>query len=265
MPMRLYVSGSGETFRFVTAKNMMSARRKIGVGARTPNADDCRRVWLQGKIYELSEAELQKKYHVGRQTAAQWRYKGGEDLPTASEHKMRTKVEAVYAALTSMSKPSALAVADAANTSAKLARIMAEKMGVPLRSRRRMPSDEELIELQRGCTWQELAIKTGLRLCTLRSYIYARPELSDAMRAVRKPTITGQEAHGSFPREKVRELYLTGASAHLIAETLHVEQMTVRYWINKWKKEAADEKSRDGREAGSAVGGSDEWYQREQG
>lgn len=265
MPMRLYVAGEGESFRFDTAKSRVAAQRKLGSDVRTPNPDDCRQVWLQGRLYEMTAKEIQDRFHVSRQTVANWRARGGDGLMTASEHKMRVKVEAAQKALTSIEQPSAAQVAAVANLSIKLARQMANKLGVKLRGHRRMPSDEQLIELQRGCTWQELAAKSGMRLSTLRTYIYARPALSEAMRAVRKPAATGPSAHGTFPREKVRELYLKGVTPHVIAEELLVEQMTVRYWINKWRQEEDNAQARDGREVGGSVGGSHEGNQRQPG
>lgn len=257
MRMRLYVAGEGDTFRFATAKSALSAKRKLGKDIRNPSADDCRQVWLQGRIYELTSTQLRKQFGVSRQTAANWRHKGGEDLPTAAEYQAKSKITAIETALTQPAPASATSVAVSTKASVRLVRQYAEKLGVQFQPKRRMPSDEELIELQRDCTWQDLAIKTGLRLSSLRNYIYSNPQLSEALRAVRKPTLVGPAAHGTFPKEKVREMHLNGMSPHIIAETLHLEQMTVRYWIKKWQKEKSREKSANQRAADSVVGGSD--------
>lgn len=262
---RLYVSGSGDKFRFVTASTIKAARKRIGVNAHTASDEECREVWLRGRLYEMTSKELQKKFQVTRQAVANWRQRGGADLPTCAEHQLKRKLEALHMALVEMKHPSANELAEVAHTSPHLAHEMAKRLGIVLRGHRRMPSDEELVELQRDCTWQELAAKTGMRLSTLRNYIYKKPELSKALKAVRKPALSGPAAHGTFPREKVRELYLSGLNAHQISESLLLEQMTVRYWINKWRQEAeANEENSDGRAAGGPVGGSDEGDQREQ-
>ena len=251
---RLYVVGEEENFRFVTAENLTAARMRLGPDARIPNDDDVRKAWIVGEFHEKTPAVLRKLYGVSRQTISNWRARGGRDLPTFRKHTKRTKLASVHKVLTSTKRPTASHVASLTHSSVKLVTTLAEKLGIKLRGHRRMPEDAELIELQKGCTWHDLAIKTGLRISTLRNYVYARPELSKALRAVRKPSLTGPNAHGTFPKEKVRKMHLTGMTAHAIAETLRVEQMTVRYWIRKWSREAANDQSGDGREAGSAVG-----------
>jgi transposase len=257
MPNRLYVAGEGELIRFTTANNMEAAKEKLGDAARTPNDDDCRHVWIVGQFHLLSSEELQEKYGVSRQAAANWRERGGPGLVTRREHSTKSKVAAMHQILTTQKRITAAQVAKQVHGSSRLVVELANQLGVSLaKGHRRMPEDADLVELQRGCTWQEFATKTGLRLSTLRNYIYARPELAKALKDVRKPTVTGPAAHGTFPKEKALAMHLKGMTPHKIAETLRVEQMTVRYWIRKWSQEASDDQSSDGREAGGAVGGS---------
>lgn len=256
--MRLYVSGSGSFTKWATANTLQEAQQKLGPTTRTADDDDCRAVWMTERVFEMSEQEIREKFGVTRQTADLWRRRGGSDLPMRQGNHSIRAVRRILKALDDdlgNSKTKFRIMKDA-RVSAKTVEAFAEKMNYQLAPSKRRPSDEELIELQRGRTWHELANVVGIKLCSLRHYVYSKPELSKALRAVRASRTSGLAAHGLIPIEKIRELYEEGVSAYRISILLQLEQMTVRYWIRKWTKEDKNEQASQRRKTPAAVAGS---------
>lgn len=267
MARRLYVAWQGDELNYCTAESIEDARATLGIMARTPDPDDLRLVWKLAKLDKLSSAEVRERFGVSRQTVDNWwRKAGGKtskgELRRRSERVNMDREARVRQVINKLKKTNgrvvATDVARLANTSIDLVRHVADKMQVELASWQRRPTDEELIELAKGRTWPELAEATGLRLSTLRSYIYARPELSKAIREVRVSRTCGPKSHGKIDPENLRRLHSKGLSAYAISVQLGVENMVVRYWIAKLALGGPNEsRASNDRTPRHAVGSSD--------
>lgn len=267
MARRLYVAYQGDDLTYCTAESIAEAREILGIMARTPDPDDLRIVWKLAKLDTLSSAKVRELFGVSRQTVDNWwRKAGGKtskgELRRRSERVNMEREARIRQVLHKLKRANqrivATDVAKMANTSLDMVRHVADKMQLELSSWHRRPSDAELIELAKGKTWPELAAATGLRLSTLRSYIYARPELSKAIREVRAARTCGPKSHGKIDPEKLRRLHSKGLSAYAISVQLGVENMVVRYWIKKLALGGPNEPHASNRRtARHAVGSSD--------
>lgn len=256
---RLYVAGQGETMTYCTAANFEAGKLILGEGCRRPDPDDVRMVWKLAKLESMSFAEVREKFGVSRQTVdGWWRKAGGRGLQRRRERIEQDRATRVRAALLKHKGKAASRIALIANASVEDVRAMAEKLNIQLPAWHRRPSDEELVEIAKGKTWPEFAAAVGLRVSTLRAYVYSRPELSAKLREVRVSRRTGLKAPVRIDPLKVKRLHKKGLSAYAISLQLGVEQMAVRYWIQKLALGGPnDSKTRNRRTAGPAVGSSD--------
>lgn len=249
---RLYVAGQGQDMTYCTAPCFEAAKSILGEGCRRPDPDDVRLFWTLAKIDTLSAEAIREQFGVSRQTVdGWWRKAGGAGLPRRREFRQQDRALRIRTALRKTKSATASGVARAVGASLEEVREIAKSMKVPLRTWHRRPSDDELVEIAKGKTWPELAEAVGLRITTLRAYIYARPELSARIREVRA---SRRAQPRSIDPQKVKRLHLKGLSAYAISIKLGVEQMAVRYWIKRLAlggpREAA---TSDRRKAGPAV------------
>lgn len=253
MPRRLYVTGSGESLEFCIVDSLEDAKLTLGATCRLPDPDDLRIVWQKARLGEIPGAEITARYGVSRQTVDNWwRKAGGEGLLRRSDQQELERVERVKRTLLKLNGRRLTVVAKAAHVSPELVRDVANDMGITLPKWHRRPSDEELIELASGKTWMEFAEVAGLKLSTLRAYIYARPALSDAISKVRASAARGRKP-GKIDPQKVLQLYQEGLSAYKIAQLLKVEQMSIRHWIKRLTAEGANDQTRNERAATDSV------------
>lgn len=256
--MRLYVTGKGVLIEWTITNSLKEAREKLGAEARVATDEDCRYVYTKARFWEIPSDQIRERLGVSRQAVDGWRKRGGMDIPTRTQVRESTRNKRIREVLAKKEKISARDLAITANVNYKKVKDYAERAGLELTKWKRRPSDEELIEMQRGRTWRELADALGLRLSTLRTYIYRNKELSAALAAVRKKALTGKPAQKTLDTAAIRALYDKGMTPYMISETLKVEQMSVRYWTRRWKKEeeAANDKARNKRKAARPVEGS---------
>lgn len=256
--MRLYVTGKGVLIEWTITNSLKEAREKLGEEARVATDEDCRYVYTKARFWEIPSDQIRERLGVSRQAVDGWRKRGGMDIPTRTQVRESTRNKRIREVLAKKEKISARDLAITANVNYKKVKDYAERAGLELTKWKRRPSDEELIEMQRGRTWRELADALGLRLSTLRTYIYRNKALSAALAAVRKKALTGKPAQKTLDTAAIRALYDKGMTPYMISETLKVEQMSVRYWTRRWKKEeeAANDKARNKRKAARPVEGS---------
>lgn len=257
MSRRLYVAGEGDSLIYCTAASAEDARLTLGPACRTPDPDDLRVVWRMAKMESLSKDEIREKFGVSRQTVDNWwrRAGGAGQLPRRSEFRARDRVARIQKGILSMPEKGATLVARSLGTTAESVREVASAIGVKLPTWKKRPSDRELVEIAKGKTWLEFADAVGLKLATLRNYIYARPKLSRAIRKVRAPLESGSRAHGKISPEKVIELHSEGHSAYRISQILRVEQMAVRHWLKRLSPEGSDAHANDQGATASSVAG----------
>lgn len=254
MARRLYVYGVGDSMIYCTASSREEAQAQLGVDVRCPDPDDVRNFWRLARVSELTGQEIREQFGVSRQTICNWWHKaGGGDLPRRADHLEKERTDKLRKVLLTMQDKSATGVARKTNVTVSRVRKLAQDMGISLDKWQRRPSDAQLIEMAKGRTWMEFADAVGLRLSTLRTYVYARPELAKAIREVRAPARTGVYAHGKLDKEKVLQLRKEGHSAYMIAQILRVEQMSVRHLLRRLAQEEEDDSSRHKRKAASSV------------
>lgn len=241
MARRLYVAGSGKDLIYCTAETNEEAQLALGPGYRFPDPDDIRRVWELGKLDQMSSAEVYERLGVRRQTVDYWFRKAGGNLPRRRERLVQEREERIRELFMDRKRRrTATEIARLAGAAISTVRVLAKKFNVKLSTGHKRPSDDELVRLATGKTWPELAAATGLRLSSLRSYIYARPELSARIAAVRKARPSGRESHGKVDPKKLAKLANKGLSAYAISLQLGVEQMVIRYWMRKLAQKGDD-------------------------
>lgn len=263
---RLYVIGQGATFRYCTADGFGEARTILGPTCRRPDPDDIRMVWKQAKIDTMSRAEMRQHFGVSHQAVQNWWRKAGSDLPRRYQHHQEQKDARLKAALVKHKGKCATLIAKAAGCSVAAVRRKAAELGITLPSWRRRPSDAELVKIAEGKTWPEFAEAVGLRMSTLRAYVYARPKLSARIAEVRAMRKTGKHSTKRVDPKKVRRLHKRGLSAYAISLKLGVEHMAIRYWIKRLALGGPNgTATRNGRQAVASVGGSDGGAELQQG
>lgn len=259
MARRLFVTGEGESLTYCIAETREEAHVALNGYARIPDSDDIRIIWSMARLDQMSFAEIQDRFGVCRQTVDYWFRKAGGDLKRRSDFLAQKREERVKELLHDRTKKrSVTSIAKNAGTSTTVVKEMADKLGVALKPARRRLTDDELVEMARGKTWPEFAEAVGLRLATLRTYVYSRPGLSERIREVRVKRTSGTAAHGKVEPKKLQMLHNKGMSAYAIALEFGVEQMVIRYWLRKLaQKETANAPTRKRRAADNAVGSSD--------
>lgn len=234
---RLYVVGFGKHILYTLAPTMALAKATLGDDCRVPNSDDIRAFWEVSGLSTMSVKERLERLGISRQTLHYWRKKGGGDLPRRVDLERILKERRIIDVIKASSGISAKEAAALAKSTPKTVRRVAEEHGLKLTPARRMPSDEKLIELSAGRTWREFADVVGLRMATLRNYIYRNKALAAEIRKVRKPATTGMKATRKLNLKKVKQMGQKGMTAYAIAEALRVEQMTIRAHLMRWGKE----------------------------
>lgn len=233
---RLYVTGWGETLKHhlhIDRDELASSLPlEEASSLRIPNPDDLRLLWRQLGLSQFTAAEVARKFDVSRQAVLVWREKAG----ITDEHVQSKKRAEKKAELTRILQ-SAQSVAEAAKlagVSFGTAYRVAEKLGLEFVHRgKKRPSDAEIVKLAEGKTWRELADACGLKLQTLRHYVYGNEKLFARIKRKIKRQSTGQEAHGKIDVDKLVELHNAGASAYQIACHFGVETPSAVYWIKK--------------------------------
>ena len=258
MPRRLYVTGSGDALTYCTAMSAEEAQQTLGTNCRTADPDDLRVVWRLAKIESMSKEEIQQTFGVSRQTVDNWwrRAGGAGMLPRRSEFRAKERRGRIAEVLKETPSVNASLVARRLGTTTAAVREVASELGMNLPRWHRRPSDKELVELAKGRTWMEFADAVGLKLATLRNYIYARPKLSRAIRKVRAPMANGSRSHGKIEPEKIIALHYEGHSAYKISQILRVEQMAVRHWLKRTALEGSNAPSGDAAAVADSVAGS---------
>lgn len=234
---RLYCAGTRKDFKYIIASNKAEASQLLGMECRVPDPDDIRHFWKVSRISEMSAKERHAKFGISRQAANYMRRRGGDDLPHLRDVERKRRRDRIANILTQFPGIRFKEVLKLSKSSAGTIKRVAREMGYHFTVGRRIPDDQTLIELATGRTWREFAKVVGLRLATLRHYIYKRPELTAALRKVRKAQPTGAAARGKINLLKVKQLGQQGMSAYSIAELLNCEQMAVRFHLLRWGKE----------------------------
>lgn len=241
---RLYVTGKEPDLQFVLAPSLKEACEKLSAEARVPDSDEVRRFWATSGILKMSAKARQEKFNVSRQTIANWRRKGGRDLrtlPMQRKHEHRTKFIEVYEALGLLPLSH---MKEATGLSVRTLHKIVKEMGLAFPSgKAAVLTNDELLKLAVGKTWQEFAKAAGLKLAVLRQRVYADPVLSAKVREVRKAAKPPQGKKGRVKVSllKIKAMGHKGVSAYRIAEILGVEMMSVRYHLKKMGKEHPDE------------------------
>lgn len=158
----------------------VGARAQLPAGARPATDDDVRTFWQQAQLDAVPVAEACARLGVSRQTLANWRARVGiaPRRQRVGGHELERVLEQLRAGLT------VTAVAGWLGLHESTVRRAARAAGVtPARCSRKLP-DDELVELARGRTWQELAAVTGRAISTLRARAYRSPALSRRLRDV---------------------------------------------------------------------------------
>lgn len=237
---RLYVAGKGKSMVWTMAHNMAEAAQKLNRECRVPNADDMRLFWTMSGIATMTAKERREKFGISRQAANYWRRKGGNDLPKRSTVDTQQRIDRVKKVFARFRRISAGEAAKLAHVTAPVVRQVAAEVGYKLATHRRIPEDSELVALATGRTWREFADAAGVRLATLRNYIYKKPELAEQIRRVRKAQPQGLAGAFKLDLQKVWTLGQRGVTAYAIAEEMKVENMTIRAHLMKWGKEYPD-------------------------
>lgn len=239
---RLYVTGQSASLRWCVAPSLVEAMKKLGKDARVPDSDDMRFFWIKSGIAEMSIDERAATFGVSRQTLNNWRRKGGSDLQKVAEVRKGQKTRKCQQLLRDFPDLHMSELLHMTRLAAPQIRKIAADMGITIVSKhKKIPSDEELVKLANGRTWRELAEVAGVKLATLRAYIYSKPALADEVRKVRKAIPAGPVSQGKLDLIKVREMGKKGMTAYAIAEVLKCEMMTIRNHLKKWGKESPRE------------------------
>ena len=240
---RLYVCGHGRTLRWCVASSMKDAKANLQTeSVRVPDPDDIRHFWNMSGIAALNANDQATTFGVSRQTVNNWRRKG--NLKTVTQERIASKANRCRMTIRTMPGLSICQVASMLRMSPKKVAEIAQECGmdIPFRMiKRKMPTDDELLRMADGRTWREFADVAGVRMATLRHYIYAHPELAEAIRRVRKPVVAGRSNIPKLDLKKARALGKKGATAYTIAEQLKCEMMTIRAHLQRWGKESPDE------------------------
>ena len=263
MGKRIYVAGSGKDLVFCVVESREDAQLALGPGLRVPDPDDMRLVWKMAKLDTMTSEQATAMMGVSRQTINNWWHKAGGDgvLPRWSDHREMARRQRIRDGII-RSGSSPTQIAKKLGTSIAHVKQLAQKMGVDLPRWQKRPTDEQLIELAKGKTWYELAEAAGMKLSSLRAYIYKNPDLSLAIAAVRKRSPSGKAGQGKIDVQKIRELRSLGYSAYRISQELRVEPMTIRHWFKRLAKEdAANDRARKQRAFEDFVAGRNGGYE----
>lgn len=233
---RLYVTGEGEMIRHHIATSQVEVMKELSPEEfhtiRVPNPDDLRMIWSQLGLSQQTSTAIARKFGVSRQAVLTWREKAGIKEQHVHLKKRASKQQELAEAL--RTSQSVAEAAKLAGVSFSTAHKAAEKLGIEFASqKRKRPDDAEIVKLAEGKTWRELADACGIRLQTLRHYVYGNEKLATKVRKKIRRQSTGQDAHGRIDVEKLVELHKAGASAYQIARHFGVETPSVMYWIRK--------------------------------
>lgn len=232
---RLYCAGEGAERRYCLSTSQPAAEQALGgADVRLPDESDLRHFWEANRLSERSSRDVAQSLGVSHQTVCNWRMKACrvDKVLAYREAAHQELVQRVQSEL----KPGAV-VADVGRKlglSRSTVERIAQELGFETRKgNTKKPPDEEIIRLAEGRSWRELAEACNVSMGTLRNYVYARPELSTAVKAKMRRLPTGSHAQGKVNPKIIAELHRMGVGVVGIATSLGIEPMTVMHWLDK--------------------------------
>lgn len=175
---RLFVADGLDGRVYVLAATLQEARLRAAGSA--PASDKQVRDFLSELALETTR-DLVSRLDVSRQTLHHWRRRAGLSSPPDLVTR-RFGSAAILEAL--RAGASIVETARAAGCSESTARRIAREANVRPAKARAYPFEEELVDFARGKNWTEIAAILGRSENAARAWIYARPELARAVRAV---------------------------------------------------------------------------------
>lgn len=178
---RLFVSDGVSGRNYVLAETTLAARL-LEPGAVA--ASDAQVRDFLSELGDESTSELVRRLRVSRQTLHHWRRRAGLRSAPAPTRGLLSlaRDRAILDAI--RDGASVVEAARAAGCSESTVRRIARAANVKPAPLNPYPADAELVELARGKTWTDLAAALGRRETAARAWIYARPKLARAVRAV---------------------------------------------------------------------------------
>lgn len=227
---RLYCAGSGADRRYCIATSNTAASDFLRAEeARMPTEEDVRFFWNEHRLSERPSREVALEFGVSHQTVCNWRMK-------AKEQPYRVAVqEGLHEMIAKELVPGATvrAVSERLGVGPTAVQRVAKAIGFVPPKRSKRPSDDEIIRLSEGRTWRELTQACGVSLAALRNYVYAKPELAQAIRKRMKFVNSTAVAVGKIDPDVVREMHRLGVKPSGIADALGVEPTAVLRWFDK--------------------------------
>lgn len=225
---RLFCSGLGAGRKFVVAESLAVAEERLAGDARLVTADDLRLFWQLECLDGLTCQAVADRFAVTKQTASNWRRRafGDDGRLEASRERHEMIARLTEKGMTTRE------IIELSGASKSIVYNVARRNGLKLKRSapyQKRPEDGELLKLAKGKTWRELAAACGVRLATLRMYLYARPELMSKVR----PLLVLHQNKVRLTDEQVRQMWLDGQSAYKISEATGASQMAVYARLHK--------------------------------
>lgn len=172
---RLFVATHHDGARtFVLAESVLVARGLEPTARAATDADV--RSFLDEHALGPTE-DVTTRLSVSRQTLFHWRRRAGMAAPARSDRARSEIVDCLREGLR------VEVIAKRCDRHPTTIRRIARETGVVI-ERNDYPPDVELVELARGNDWSEVAKRLRRSVNTTRAFVYKRPELARAMRAV---------------------------------------------------------------------------------
>lgn len=184
----LFATNDGQ---FFMARNKKEAR-EMNANAHSATDADIRTFWLRQGFGDKPVRELCQEIGVSHQTICNW-YKRACSVPASDG------IEISMQKVSRHKEPRRKVIAEAVRNGADIDAVSLEfnvakstviqycrLEHVSVSKRGAKMSDEKLVELATGRTWNELSEVTGRSLATLRNRIYRNPQLAVAVRNVMK-------------------------------------------------------------------------------
>jgi transposase len=225
---RLFCTGAGDTWRWVMAHKKVDAAEAFKAEmheVRAAHSDDVRRLWREERLHEQEPLEAMRRFGVSRQTLDNWRKRTGLTVSRAAylTEQRKARLEAALADGKTVG-----GIMREAGTSASAVRQAAAEKGVVLRTWRKLPPDDELVERARGLTWSELALALDISKHRLQGYTYSRPQLAARVREVIRLEVGGHKRRREMPDSEIVRRYVEGESCGHLSTALGLAYETVR-------------------------------------
>lgn len=172
---RLYVS-DGETPVYFVDSSIPEASIRYA-NARPATDDDVRAWWQQERLDVLSTSEICARFQISRQTLTLWRRRAGVPRPARPVPDIAT-----FGVRVAGGEP-VEEVARDAGLSVSVLRSRLRQAGVKI-PRRQELTDEKILSLAAGKSWDELAAATNRHVATLQRRVYKDRNLFAQVRAV---------------------------------------------------------------------------------